>query len=159
MGRPEERNELFERLAEVLGEENAARLMEHLPPSRWDEIATKDDLRLLENRLTARLDTLENRFGTFEAHFDTFETHMEGHLGGVAGKTEGLIAQVATLTGQFDGLQAQFRTFDTRLGGVESGIRDLALSYATQMRTVLLAIISTIFAAVALIGLGVQLVR
>lgn len=163
---PEERDELIRRLAEVLGDEHASRLMEHLPPVPWDELATKADLQSLEERLTGRIDRLETRFDTFETRFDTFETRFSGHidviegrLSGVEGKAEGLIGHVARLTGQFDGLQEQFRTFDTRLAGVETGIRDLSLQYTTQMRTVLLAIISTIFAAVALIGLGVQLVR
>lgn len=48
-----ERLALRERLAEAVGSETAGLLMEHIPPSRWDELATKDDL----NKLTATVAT------------------------------------------------------------------------------------------------------
>ena len=40
-----ERHALRENLAETLGPETAGKLMEHLPPVSWDKLATKDDLR------------------------------------------------------------------------------------------------------------------
>ena len=45
-----ERLALRERLAEAVGSETAGLLMEHIPPSRWDELATKDDLRQLATK-------------------------------------------------------------------------------------------------------------
>jgi predicted nucleic acid-binding Zn-ribbon protein len=38
------RHELLVRLQQVLGDKEAARLMEHLPPDRWPELVTKSDL-------------------------------------------------------------------------------------------------------------------
>ena len=53
------RHQLFVKLEEVLGAEEATTLMETLPPIRHGEIVTKDylDARLeaLEDRLTAKL--------------------------------------------------------------------------------------------------------
>lgn len=49
-----DRYRLQQRLEEVLGPEEASTLMTHLPPSRWDQVVTKDDL-------DARLDLLEER--------------------------------------------------------------------------------------------------
>ena len=40
-----QRTSMFNTLAEVMGSEDAETLMEHLPPSGWDNVATKDDLR------------------------------------------------------------------------------------------------------------------
>ena len=38
------RHKLFQRLEELLGTEQAATLMEHLPPVGWADVATKRDL-------------------------------------------------------------------------------------------------------------------
>jgi predicted RNase H-like nuclease (RuvC/YqgF family) len=38
------RHELLVRLQQVLGDKEAATLMEHLPPDRWPELVTKSDL-------------------------------------------------------------------------------------------------------------------
>ena len=48
---------LAERLVEVLGDEPAMTLMEHLPPVDWHQIATKDDVRMAEERLRAEFAT------------------------------------------------------------------------------------------------------
>ena len=36
---------MFTTLAEVMGQDDAETLMQHLPPSGWNNVATKDDLR------------------------------------------------------------------------------------------------------------------
>ena len=40
-----QRTSMFNTLAEVMGQADAETLMQHLPPSGWDNVATKDDLR------------------------------------------------------------------------------------------------------------------
>jgi len=49
------RHQLYQRLEEVLGREQAATLMEHLPPVGWADVATKRDLELLELRFEVML--------------------------------------------------------------------------------------------------------
>jgi hypothetical protein len=49
------RRELHARLSSAIGDEAASTLMEQLPPTSWEELATKDDLRELEQRLEAKL--------------------------------------------------------------------------------------------------------
>lgn len=50
---------LYERLIELLGDERAATLMEHLPPGGWHNVATKDDVNtavtLAEERLNGEI--------------------------------------------------------------------------------------------------------
>ena len=40
-----QRTSMFNTLAEVMGQDDAETLMQHLPPSGWDNVATKEDLR------------------------------------------------------------------------------------------------------------------
>jgi hypothetical protein len=49
------RHQLYQRLQEVPGTEEATTLMEHLPPGRASRVATKDDLEALENRLLSEI--------------------------------------------------------------------------------------------------------
>ena len=44
-----ERHELAAKLEELLGPDQAATLMEHLPPMRWDALARQDDLLALRS--------------------------------------------------------------------------------------------------------------
>ena len=55
----EERHRLYLRLEEVLGREQAATLMEHLPPVGWADVATKRDLDQLASATKRDLDHLE----------------------------------------------------------------------------------------------------
>ena len=49
------RHRLYNRVVEVLGEEEAGILMAHLPPGGYPNLATKQDLLELERRLSAEL--------------------------------------------------------------------------------------------------------
>ena len=40
-----QRTSMFNTLAQVMGQDEAETLMQHLPPSGWDNVATKEDLR------------------------------------------------------------------------------------------------------------------
>lgn len=52
------RHDLFLRLEQVLGTEEASTLMEHLPPVGWSDLATKADLDGLRTATKADLDEL-----------------------------------------------------------------------------------------------------
>ena len=52
----ETRHELYQRLEVVLGAEDAATLMAHLPPVGWADVATKRDLDHFATVLEAKLD-------------------------------------------------------------------------------------------------------
>ena len=40
-----QRTSMYNTLAEVMGQDDAETLMQHLPPSGWDNVATREDLR------------------------------------------------------------------------------------------------------------------
>lgn len=62
------RHGLHTRLVDVLGDDDAARLMAHLPPVGWADVARRDDIDRLERRIDAldqrldvKLEALEHR--------------------------------------------------------------------------------------------------
>lgn len=55
------RHRLHRKLEEVLGSQEAAVLMEHLPPVGWADVATKHDLGHLREVLDAKIDGFESR--------------------------------------------------------------------------------------------------
>ncbi len=46
-----QRTSMFNTLTEVMGQDDAETLMEHLPPSGWDNVATKDGLSVTKSEL------------------------------------------------------------------------------------------------------------
>lgn len=85
-----DRHTLYQRLEELLGEEEATTLMEHLPPVGWADVATKTDLQNLEYRLESKIDqstlSLHREFNAFSAdirtEFATFKDEMRGDFSG-----------------------------------------------------------------------------
>ncbi len=53
----QQRAALYTKLAENMGHDDADTLMEQLPPDGWENMATKDDLAGLEQRLTTAFTT------------------------------------------------------------------------------------------------------
>jgi hypothetical protein len=55
------RHALFRRLVEVLGDQEASTLMEHLPPVGWGDVATRRDLDALSESNRLEHEALEHR--------------------------------------------------------------------------------------------------
>lgn len=55
------RHEMYLKLEEVLGSQDAATLMEHLPPGGWADLVTNQSLDLRFEALDFRLEALEHR--------------------------------------------------------------------------------------------------
>jgi hypothetical protein len=83
------RRELMVRLEEVLGPDQAATLMENLPPRPWSELVTNDDLDPLKADLAvlkADVKVLKADVGDLKADLGSLRTEMHAgfaHLGDV----------------------------------------------------------------------------
>jgi len=80
----QQRHGLHGRLEEVLGREHAAALMTQIPPTGWADMATKQDLVLLGERLDARIERVDLRLDAkidgVEAKIETSEHRILGAL-------------------------------------------------------------------------------
>ena len=75
----ESRHRMYQRLEEVLGREQAATLMEHLPPVGWADVATKRDLDVLRSELVLHFDaTLQRELRAQTFRFLTAFTALAG---------------------------------------------------------------------------------
>jgi hypothetical protein len=55
------RHRLYRKLEQILGSEEAGTLMDHLPPTGFADLATRDDVHALRSELVARIDGIEHR--------------------------------------------------------------------------------------------------
>ena len=79
---------LLSRLSEVLGDEEARTLIECLPPVRWEQLATKDDVNASEDRIRAEMG----------AGFDSLRGEMAEHRGEMAEHRGEIALQMAKMT-------------------------------------------------------------
>ncbi|MEZ5350247.1 MAG: hypothetical protein R2714_13760 [Microthrixaceae bacterium] len=92
-----ERHDLHTRLAEILGEDHANTLMEHLPPVGWADVATKRDLDNVEVALSGDIANLG--------------TQLRSELAAQGSELRGEIATLGTE------LRGEITTLGTELGG------------------------------------------
>jgi hypothetical protein len=74
------RHELHRKLEQVLGADEAATLMSHLPPVGWADVATKHDLAQLEERMNLRFESIDRRFDSMEERFDGKLDRFRGEI-------------------------------------------------------------------------------
>ena len=128
------RHELYRRLEEVLGPEAATTLIEHLPPVGWADVATKQDLAGLEERMELRFARVDERFARVDERFDRLDDRLDERFGRI---------------------DDRFTTFDENLGfrfdALESGLR---ASFEHELRaqaiTLFIALVTVVLTMAAL---------
>jgi hypothetical protein len=74
------RHALYERLEGVLDPEHADTLMALLPPVGWAEVATKQDLAALEQRMELRFEAMDSRSEVTDARFGAGLSDLRAEL-------------------------------------------------------------------------------
>ncbi|HEV2760949.1 MAG TPA: hypothetical protein VGV86_15425 [Acidimicrobiales bacterium] len=128
------RHELYRRLEEVLGPEAATTLIEHLPPVGWADVATKQDLAGLEERMELRFARVDERFARVDERFDRLDDRLDERFGRI---------------------DDRFTTFDENLGfrfdALESGLRaSFEHELRTQAITLFIALVTVVLTMAAL---------
>jgi len=72
-----QRHELYRGVEELLGTERADTLMSLLPPVGWADVATKDDIRLVQADLRNLEERIDGRFARVDARFDQVDSRFE----------------------------------------------------------------------------------
>ena len=116
----DDRFRLHQHLEEVLGRDDANTLMEHLPPTGWANVATKDDVEHLRVSTTHHLDQLraqmvhefelrDVRFERIEQRFDSFRLQMKADLErAFRMQTFAIVGLMFTMLSAFVALQQTF---------------------------------------------------
>ncbi|MDQ3304925.1 MAG: hypothetical protein M3535_02900 [Actinomycetota bacterium] len=109
------RHQLFNHLEDVLGPDDAATLIEHLPPVGGADVATKADVESLEVRMNQRFDQVEARFdGRFsrvDEQFARVDERLEGLKESVELKLQSLKNELLAAFRQELNAQTKFVVF------------------------------------------------
>ncbi|NLD76854.1 MAG: DUF1640 domain-containing protein [Acidimicrobiales bacterium] len=123
------RHHLYQRLEEALGSEEAAVLMEHLPPVGWADVATKRDLDNLHDRIRVDLANIRTEIAELRTEVRTEMAELRTEV-----RTE--IAELRTeVRTEMAGLRADLR------GDLASFRDDMHVDRRTAQRQVILALV------------------
>ncbi len=118
-----ERLKLYNKLGETLGSEFAGTMMELLPPTGWDDIATKDEVRSSGAALRGEM------------------AELRGEMGGLRGEMGELRGEMGELRGEMGGLRGEMAEFRaevrTDIATLEVG---MAQQFVSLQRNLLLTI-------------------
>ena len=115
-----QRLQLYEELVKKFGDEPAMTLMESLPPVDWHELATKDDLAALEERVNARFEVVDDRIDTGLAGVRGEVTALRGEMRGEIGEMRG---EIGELRGEMSAMNARFDAVGDRIDTGLAGLR------------------------------------
>jgi len=160
-----ERHEMLLTLERHLGKEATMTLARHLPPAGWGDVATRQQLADLDERVTTRIDSLDERLS---ARIDSLDERLSARIDGVGARIDGLGERIDNLGRRTDTLEermnARFDHLDARFDEAITGARFETLSlidrrFADQTRFIVTTCITSMFGFGGMIMAGIQLAR
>lgn len=151
----EARHHLYQALEQTLGPDEAATLMEHLPPVGWADVATKRDLDM---HAAATKQDLDSYAAATKRDLDSLATATKRDIDSLAAATKQDIDSLATATKQnLDSLAATTKhdldSLELRLG---ARISDLRADVYKELRTQMMALVGTNLTVGALVVAAVR---
>ena len=138
-----QRTTLYSQLTDAIGQEAARTLMEQLPPSGWDQVATKDDVKASERLLKDDVKASER---LLQRELKASEKMLRGELKETEGRLTAQIADSEMRQGaRIDGTNARIDGTNARIDGtnrelselkdeVRTGFAELQLTLAKNIR-------------------------
>ena len=159
----ETRYQLRQRLDEVLGPDDAATLMAHLPPVGWADVATKRDLDHLATVFDAKLETglggvrTELRTGLAELRVELHQQigGLHKEIGAVRQEIGAVRQEIGGVHQQIGGLHKEIGGVRQEIGGLHKEIGGVRQEIGSQTWTLLLGIAGLqISGVLAVVGLS-----
>ena len=142
------RLKILDKLASMIGEEEATQLMENVPPFDWHEIATKDDLAALKEWAEAKFDA---QSASIAAEF----TAVRGDFAEKIGELHQLIGRQSEKIGE---QSEKFGEQSERFGELRQQIGEMQSTMADQGRVNFRWMVATVVSVVgAAVGSGIWL--
>ena len=142
------RLKILDKLASMIGEEEATQLMENVPPFDWHEIATKDDLAALKEWAEAKFDA---QSASIAAEF----TAVRGDFAEKIGELHQLIGRQSEKIGE---QSERFGEQSERFGELRQQIGEMQSTMADQGRANFRWMVATVVSVVgAAVGSGIWL--
>ena len=147
----ETRHHMFQALERQLGAEEAATLMEHLPPVGWADVATKQDLDHLATVTRADIANLGTVLG---ARIDMLATVLGARIDTHDGRFDQVDRRFDEVDRRFGQMDARFDRLETGLVAVHTSIDALHHAQSTFLRQLTLALfVALVSILVAAVGL------
>ena len=137
------RLQLADAAKRAFGDDAGITLMELLPPVGWADVATKQDLAILEARVDARFERVDARFGQVDARFDLVDARFEQMDARFGASLDRLDGRLDGTDGRLDGMEERLELkFQAQF---ERGFRKVVLTVATLMVTGMAATIAAVY--------------
>jgi hypothetical protein len=116
------RHQLYQRLNEIIGPDEADTLMELLPPVGWADVATKADLVHHADQRDARFGAVDVRFEQVDARFGQVDARfdqVDARFGQVDARFDQVDARFDQVDARFDQVDIRFGQMDARFDQVD----------------------------------------